>query len=321
MKKIITAIIAIMVVALTCVSFAACDNKVDISGPEGFGETMPTQEPAVAVNADMSAVEMIMAAEQNYYNAQFLASTSSGKLDTKVLGLTFTQFVNSDKIRQGSVKSGEYTQFSNNLSGSIGAIDLVKIWEETYIKKTASGDDIRFRNVAKGDLSVNKSTATLSIKDGKTFQATDRYTDFATYQNEKAANPELIWMYEINEDTVIADQCTAPVYNAEDKTYSFTIVADPSLSTTEYQKQMMYMLKEQSGIDPAEFAFETIKLEVVMWENGYIKSLDLTESYYMKIDVLIKINTTITLNSHTVYSYFDKEEGFTSTDLANKEFE
>lgn len=322
MKKFITAIIAIMVVALTCVSFVACDGgDVDISGPEGFGDKMPTQEPAVAITSDMSAVEMIMAAEKNYYNANFLASTSSGKLDTEVLSMTFTQFVNSDKIRKGSVTGGEYTQFSNNLSGSIGAVDIVKIWEETYINKSAAGDDIRFRNVKKGNLKVNKSTATLSIKDGKGFEPTARYNDFATYQNEKAANPELIWMYDINENTIVADKCTAPVYNAEDKTYSFKIVADPSLSTTEYQKQMMYMLEAQSGISPEEFRFEAIELNVVMWENGYIKSLDLTESYYMRISVVIKINTVVTLNSHAVYSYFDEEEGFTSADLANKIFE
>lgn len=323
MKKFITAIIAIMLVAVLGVSFIACDGgDVDLNAPEGFGEQMPTQEAKVKITSDMTATQMIMAAAENYYNADFVASTGAGKIDTEVLSMKFTQFVNSDKIRKGSVTGGKYTQFSNNLSGSIGVADLVKIWEETYIIKDANGEDIRYRSVDKNDLSVDKKNTTVNIKDGKTFKATEKFDNFADYQDAKAANPSLIWMYEINEDTVIADKCTKPVYDETTKTWSFKVVANPDTSTTEYQKQMMFMLKEQSGFDPSEFAFQTIELNVVMWENGYIKSLDLTESYFMKIDLKIfELKTTITLNSHTVYTYFDTEEGFTSTDLANKIFE
>lgn len=322
MKKFITAIIAIMVLALTCASFVACDNEdIDLNANAGFGGTMPDVTPAKAISGGMTATQMLMAAEENYYNASFVASTSTGKIDTEVAGLAFTQFVNSDKIRNGSVTSGEYTQFSNNLSGSIGSMDLVKIWEETFITKSASGSEILFRNVDKDNLKVNKKNYTLSIKDGKSFNETKKYNNLEDYQSDTSANPELIWMYNINEDTVIADQCTKPEHNETDKTYSFTVVADPDLSTKDYQEQMMYMLEAQSGITPAEFAFQTIKLEVVMWENGFIKSLTLTESYYMRIEMwIIKLDTTITLNSQTYYTYYDNETGFTSGDLTNKKF-
>lgn len=319
MKKIITAIIAIMVVALTCVSFVACGGKdIDTTLPEGFGSAQPTQEASVKITSDMSAIEMLMAAEENYYNANFVASTSSGSISTKLLGaVEFKQFVKSDKIRNGSI-NGDYTQFSNNLSGSIGTMDLVKIWEETYITKTGDASEILFRNVSKGNLVTDQNNATLSIKEGKDFNATETFNDMKSYSDTKAADPSKIWMYDINENTYIADQTTAPVYDSATKTYSFTIVADPNTSTTEYQKQMMYMLKEQSGLTPGDFRFEEIKLEVVLWENGYIKSLKLTESYFMKVAGII--STSITLNSNTAYSYFSTEEGFTLADLEAKKF-
>lgn len=317
MKKFITAIIAIMVVSLTCVSFAACGGEVDTSLPEGFGAVQPDQTPSVAINADMSAIEMLMAAEQNYYDANFVASTSSGSISTKILNaFEVVQFVKSDKIRNGSI-NGDYTQFSNNLSGTVG-YDLIKIWEETYIEKTADSTSISFRSVDKGNITVNQDTATLSIKEGKDYNATEKFDDMAAYSDAKAANPSKIWMYDVNENTYLADQSTAPVYNPETKTYSFTIVADPNTSTTEYQKQMMYMLKEQSGMNPKNFRFETIKLEVEIWENGFIKSLKLTESYYMAIGGII--STTITLNSNAAYTYYSTEAGFTTEDLAAKKF-
>ncbi len=319
MKKIITAIIAIMVVVLTCVSFVACGGKdIDTKLPEGFGAIQPTQEPAVKITSDMSAVEMLMAAEKNYYNANFVASTSSGSLSTKILGaLEFKQFVKSDKIRNGSI-NGDYTQFSNNLSGSIGTMDLVKIWEETYITKTGDASEILFRNVSKGNLVTDQNNATLSIKEGKDFNATETFNDMKSYSDAKAADPSKIWMYDINENTYIADQTTAPVYNPETKTYSFTIVADPQTSTVDYQKQMMYMLKEQSGISPSDFRFEEIKLEVEIWENGYIKSLKLTESYFMNVAKIIA--TTITLNSNFAFSYNPNEKDFSVSDLEAKKF-
>ncbi len=319
MKKFIVAIVAIMLVALTCVSFVGCDNDVDITIDESFGSTMPDQTPAVAVNADMSPIEMLMAAEQNYSAADFVASTSMGSISTKVLKvIEIVQFVRSEKIRNGSVSDGVYTQFSNNLSGTVG-YDMIKIWEETYIKNTADSSDIAFRNVDKKNIEVNQDDYTLSIKEGKDFNETERFTDMQTYSDAKAADPSKIWMYDVNEDTYLADQSSEKAtYDPETKTYSFTIVANPETSTTAYQEQMMYMLEKQSGMTPKNFRFETIKLEVVMWENGYIKSLALTESYYMQVAGII--STSITLNSNASYSYYPTEEGYTLEDLASKAF-
>ena len=320
MKKFIIAIVSVLVISLVCASFVGCkDPNVNTSGIEGFGSTKPTAEPATAINGDMSAIEMLMAGVDNYYAADYVASNSVGALVTEVLGLKFTQFVKSQGIRQGSA-NGDYKQFSNNLSGSIGtSLMTVYIWEETAYDKTNGAETIYFRNGLKKDLGVvdyGDGTYDMAFKEGKTFQPVEKFTDVSAYQSSKAANPTKIWMYDIDETTYIADQSVEPVDN-KDGTYTFTIVADPKLSTVEYTEQMMYMLGS-SGVSPDGFEFKEIKLEITIWENGYFKSLKLTESYYMQVAGFI--DTTITLNSTRQFSYVDSEKGFTPTDLAQKMF-
>lgn len=324
MKKLISIVAIALVVAISCVSLIGCGNgdPVEIPVNKDFGAVQPTAEPTVAINADMSNIEMLLAGVENYYGAEYIASTSTGSIVTKVLGLPMTQFVKSDIIRQGSA-DGDYKQFSNNMSGSIGDGMLskmvnIKIWEETALTKTGDSYALNYHSGNADDMSIDKTNYVLTFNEGKTFGETKKFDTVQAYQDAVSANPTKIWMYDITADTYLADQSTAPVYNETTKTYSFKIVADPDKSTTEYQKQMMYMLKEQSGMTPSEFAFETIALEVEMWENGFIKSLKVTESYYMVIAGIIK--STITLNSTRQISYIENEEGFTPSDLEAKMF-
>ena len=136
MKKIIIAIVSVLVITAACMSFVGCKpTKVNIDGIKGFGEQKPTETPVAAFSGDMSAIEMLEVGVKNYYGASYIASNSEGALNTQVMGLNFTQFVKSQTIRQGS-SNGDYKQFSNNISGSVGS-SLVKvmIWEETAIEK------------------------------------------------------------------------------------------------------------------------------------------------------------------------------------------
>ncbi len=322
MKKIIIAIVSVLVIAFTCMSFVACkDPVVDTSGIEGFGDEKPTQESATAITADMSAIEMLLAGVDNFYAADYIASNATGSIVTEVLGVKFTQFVKSQSIRNGSA-DGDYTMFSNNLSGSIGgSVMKVYIWEETSYTKEGVTEDIYFRSGLKKDLQVvtldeEKGVYDMAFKEGKTFQPVEQFNDIEKYQSAKAANPTKIWMYDIDENTYDAAKSSTVVSN-NDGTYTFTIVADPKLSTVEYTKQMMYML-ESSGVTPDGFEFKEIKLTITIWDNGYIKSLNLTESYLMQVAGFI--DTTITLNSFRQFSYFGNEEGFTPADLTEKMF-
>ena len=310
MKKIIIAIVSVLVITAACMSFVGCKpTEVNISGIKGFGEQKPTETPVAAFSGDMSAIEMLEVGVKNCY----IASNSEGALNTQVMGLNFTQFVKSQTIRQGS-SNGDYKQFSNNISGSVGS-SLVKvmIWEETAITKSGNNINVNFRNANKDNLKVRKLDGDkyelFFSKNG--FNAVENFTDISKYQSEKAANPTLIWMYDINENTYDKEKTVEPKKN-DDGTYTFKIVADPKASTVEYTKQMMYMLNS-TGTKAEDFEFRKIELEITMWDNGFIKSLNLTESYFMKVSGII--DTEITLNSFRQFSYFDTEEGFTPADL------
>lgn len=314
MKKIIIAIVSVLVITAACMSFVGCKpTEVNIGGIEGFGQQKPTETPVAEFSGDMSAIEMLEVGVANYYGASYIASNSEGALNTQVMGLNFTQFVKSQTIRQGS-SNGDYKQFSNNISGSVGS-SLVKvmIWEETAITKSGDSVNINFRNADKNNLKVRKlddnKYELFFSKNG--FNAVENFTDLNTYQNEKAANPTLIWMYDINENTYDKEKTVEPTKNA-DGTYTFKIVADPQASTVEYTKQMMYMLNS-TGTNAEDFEFRKIEIEITMWDNGFIKELNLTESYFMKVSGII--DTEITLNSFRQFSYFDNEEGFTPADL------
>ena len=327
MKK-FTAIIAIvLVVAFVGVLAVGCKDEVPSeveSRPyytEGFGNTSGLT-PTTAITADMSAVDMLLAGVDNYYGADYVASVSEGKITTEVIGISLTQFVQSMTIREGSA-NGDYRQFSDNQSGSIkddSSLPIeILIWEETGYTKTGSTEDIKFHSGLKkemgaGTIDRNGETAyAIFFDEGKTFQATETFTNINDYADAKAANPTKIWMYEIDANTVIADKCTAPT--PVDGGYTFKIVADPNTSTTEYQKQMMYMLEEQSGISPSAFRFDAIELDITMSDNGFITKVDLVETYTMTLKIVFNINITISLKSTRYISYKDTETGMTPADL------
>ena len=329
MKK-FTAIIAIMlVVAFATVIFVGCgDDKVPENAEsrprysEGFGDTSGLTA-TTPISSDMSAIEMLTAGVENYYNAGYMASLSEGSIDTKVGAFTIVQFVQSMTIRDGSA-SGDYRQFSDNQSGTNKSesslpIDIF-IWEETSYSRTGDAETIKFHNGDKSDMGAGKDektgSYTMFFKDGKTFNATETKNSIEEYKKAYSADPTKIWMYNLVKDTVIADQCTDPVKNA-DGDWTFTVVGDPDLSTKEYQEQMMYMLNGQIPGDMLNsFAFTTIKLNVTMSPNGFIKKVDIQESYDMGLKIgILKITVRIGLNSTRYFSYKDTEKGLTTTDL------
>ena len=348
-KKFLFLISLIVIISVVLCSFAACFNKTesqdkntdtpdtgdndednsddddnDVTDPGdeneppatiyGFGERHPVIAPSVQLSSDMSAMEMLEVGVKNYYGASYIASNSEGALNTQVMGLNFTQFVKSQTIRQGSL-SGDYRQFSSNISGSIGPSFIkIMIWEETAIEKNGGSMLINFRNANKDDLIANQTADNdyeLVFEESKGFNAIESYSDIDDYQTSNITDPTKIWMYDINENTYDKDNTSEPVKN-EDGTYTFKIVADPKASTVEYTKQMMYMLN-CIGIKAEDFEFRKIELEITMWDNGFIKSIDITESYSMNISGILK--TDLTLNTYRELSYYDDEDGFTPADL------
>lgn len=335
MKKftVITAII--LLVAMVSVVLISCKDETPVNTgdykrpevTEGFGST-DGLTAANAINKDMSAIQMLEAGVANFYDQGYVATVNGGQIDTqiKVLGIPmgFTQFVQSITVRNGSA-NGDYQLFNDNVSGSIkegGGIPIdIRIWEETLYKKTGSTEEIKFHSGTDKDMVAAKDengNYTMYFQEGKTFKPVETFSNLDDYKNAKAANPTLIWMYDINEDTYLPDGTTAPVFDEATKTYSFTVAAHPENATKEYQKQMMYMLEKQSPVKPDEFRFESIKMTVTMSENGFITKVSIEESYYLKI-VGGLVKSTVTLKSDRYFSYQENEKGMEKANFGSWE--
>ena len=194
------------------------------------------------------------------------------------------------------------------------------IWEETDYEKTGGSESVYFRTAAKNSLEAKATEegdqiteVSLEWKDGEKFDATQKYDVLDTFVGEKASDPTRIWMYDLQEQTILADKTIAPQKVTDPDTgaeyYTFTVYGNvnkdsgPLYSVADYEKQMLHMLQSQNT-NPSEFYFTEIKLDVSIWPNGLLRSVDVTESYYMKIAGII--SSTVTLESTKAF-YYDKE--------------
>ena len=321
MKKFAMIAIAAALAVVMAFSFVAC--SVDLNLNATVSEVYPENiTPTVAINGDMSATEMLAAAIENYYGADFAIARTTGSLTTEVLGLSLTQFVKSVTIREGA-SDADNKLFYQNLSGTAGgSLKLdIKIWEETdYVK---SGDSVNMYFRQANNSSVDLKT-TLDAKGAMTdawfewkggeadFTDVLTYTDLDTYVNDRASDPTKIWMYDINENTVIPDKTVEPQLvtdpdNPSLQYYTFSVSGNVNKEDTEhysvakYEEQMMYMLQSQ-GQNPSEFYFTEIRLDVQVWPNGHLRKVDVTESYFMKL--MGFVNSVVTLESAKAF-FFD----------------
>ena len=326
MKKFAMIAIAAALAVVMAFSFVAC--SVDLNLNATVSEVYPENiTPTVAINGDMSATEMLAAAIENYYGTDFAIARTTGSLTTKVMNgtITLTQFVKSVTIRDGA-STADNKLFYQNLSGTAGGtlpIDI-KIYEETDYVKSGDSVNMYFRSANTKSLELkSKKNAQGQIDDawfewkGGEADFTDvlTYTDLDTYVEERASDPTRIWMYDINENTVIPDKTVEPQLvtdpdNPSLKYYTFSVSGNVNkedtehYSVAEYEEQMMYMLQSQ-GQNPSKFYFTEIRLDVQVWPNGHLRKVDVTESYYMELMGFVE--SDVTLKSTKAF-FFDPDK-------------
>ena len=314
MKKFAMIAIAAALAVVMAFSFVAC--SVDLNLNATVSEVYPENiTPTVAINGDMSATEMLAAAIENYYGADFAIARTTGSLTTKVMNgaITLTQFVKSVTIRDGA-SDADNKLFYQNLSGTAGgSLPIeIKIYEETDYVKSGDSVNMYFRSANTKSLELkSKKNAQGQIDDawfewkGGEADFTDvlSYTDLDTYVNDRASDPTRIWMYDINENTILSDKTVEPQLvtdpdNPSLKYYTFSVSGNVNkedtehYSVAEYEEQMLYMLASQNQ-NPSEFYFTEITLDVQVWPNGHLRKVDVTESYYMKLMSVVESDVTL----------------------------
>ena len=319
--------IAAALAVVMAFSFVACNVDVNLNAT--VSEKDPENIPVtVEINGDMSATEMLAAAIENYYGTDFAIARTTGSLTTKVMegAITLTQFVKSVTIREGA-SDADNKLFYQNLSGTAGgSLPIeIKIYEETDYVKSGDSVNMYFRSANTDSLELkSKKNAQGHIDDAwfewkggeADFTATKSYNSLDTYIEERASDPTKIWMYDINENTILSDKTVAPKSTTEKLSdgseieyYTFSVSGNvdknsPGYSVEEYEEQMLYMLNSQ-GQNPSEFYFTEITLEVQVWPNGFFRQVKVTESYYMKL--MNVVSSVVTLTS-TKSFFFDEND-------------
>lgn len=326
MKRFAMIAIAAALAVVMAFSFVACGGS-SMNLRSEVANVAPKLDPTVEINGNMSAIEMLNAAVENYYGADFAIARTSGSLSTEVMGMTLTQFVKSVTIRDGA-SDGDNKLFYQNQSGTVkdgsmlGSMIDIKIWEETDYVKSGDSVNMYFRSANSKSLTANKYNDTDGTITDTWFEwnnGTADFTDVLTYNsldeyaNERYADPTRIWMYVIDANTILNDKTVAPKLETDPDTgaqyYTLSVSGNvdktsDNYSVAEYEEQMMYMLKSQ-GQNPSEFYFTEIKLDVQVWPNGFLRQVVVTESYYMEL--MGFVDSVVTLTSTKAF-FFDEND-------------
>lgn len=307
MKKFLLVVIAIaMIVTMLAATLSGCNNKIQEVGIEDFnvidmniGKTMPETKNAVALREDMSAYEMFATALDNYYNADFVISQQYGTALTTVGAIKKSQVVDVVKIRDGKGdKSGNNINGATYFADSISYSSVTSLYEKMIIRP----DQIAYRNA---DTKYQKKDNTITVNAWNDIET--NFSDVLSFAEAKHNNPTLLWMYDTDEDYLI--EYSEPKYDAATGTYRFALIFDPIESTKDYIDTMKVQLSENAGMTVKGLEFLQLRLRVVLWENGMIRNIHITESYNMKLAKgILSIDGNVTLKNEVQFSY-DRNEG------------
>lgn len=309
MKKVLISIVIVALMLTVALSaFAGCTPELEELTVDDFeiidmniGKDMPAAEGATALKSDMTAFEMLETAVTNYYNAEYAISQLLGSVVTSIGPIKVTQMVDAAKIRSGKGDaSGNNANGAKYFADSISYSQFASLYEKIVITPDTP-DPIKYRNA---DTKYARRQDTVEVKEWNGIDT--NFDDVADFTAKKSNNPTVLWMYDLQNDYV--KEASDPIYDAETKTYRFAIIFDPVKSTTEYVKTMKQQLEVNAGMKVEGLEFLQLRLRVVLWENGMIRNMYITESYKMKLMGLI--DSAITLNSDVQYSFNPKEAGY-----------
>ena len=306
MKKVLISIVVIvMMVTVALCAFAGCAPDLPPLTVDDFeiiemniGKEMPTVEGATPLDSSMSSYEMLQTAVANYYNAEYAISQLLGSVVTSIGPIKVTQMVDAAKIRSGKGDAN-----GNNANGAKYFADSISYsqFASLYEKIVITPDTIKYRNA---DTKYRRRQDTVEIKSWNGIDT--NFEDVADFTAKKSNNPTILWMYDLQEDFI--QEKSDPKYDEATKTYRFAIIFDPEKSTVEYKKTMQQQLEVNAGMKVEGLEFLQLRLRVVLWENGMIRNMYITESYQMKLAGVI--DSVITLNSDVQYSFDPNEAGY-----------
>ncbi|MDE5655076.1 MAG: hypothetical protein K2I46_05655, partial [Clostridia bacterium] len=324
--------------------FAGCKTKLyeltknfAIPKAEIGADTLSLTDDAVEggikkIDSSMSAFEMLQVGMENFYNAKYAINEYNGGVNmTLAKTIKVDQAVQSTKIRSGlgdadGNNENKATYFADNKSYSTFAKIYEKfvITPDSWNRKAADKGDIKFTKPGKKITEVNKGDTSVSkndkagrlgywfVKDNK-FGTKNQYKSLEELVNINSNNPTILWMYELSADKI--QRKIDPIYVESEKCWKFAFEFKPMESTEKYREVMLTQLQNNAGMPIENLGFNQLVLEVVMWENGMIRAINVVENYQMKMVLSgIRINSAVVLTATQLFSYNPNEAGYAIAD-------
>ena len=307
MKKYVSILAIVIVAVVMGTMFMGCQDKFDDITIADFtpeemtmGTSKPTAAPVTAITASTSAKDMFYAAIDNFYGADYVSTYLKGNVETVILAASVNQLVVGNKVREGKGNTAGSKYFVDNRSYSTFA----QVFEETYVDANGKA---YIRN-ASGVKYNSKKDSTGKGLDGwtKTFKAPESFDTVSALVSAKVNDPTKIWMYDTDVEGAIQEISEVKKVEGKDQ-YKFSIIFDLDKVTKNYKAVMEYMLNQ--SVKSEGLKFLGLKFDVVVWDNGYLADLYITEQYQVKIAGIL--DSAIELKSRQQYSYDPAEAGYT----------
>ncbi len=282
--------------AVFTLEYTLCDF-IDPPGAT-FEPTKPDLEPTAAINGDMTSSEMLQAALDNYYGADFVLQKKNGSIETSVIGLSVEQLVESVTIREGAA-DGDYSIYVRNQSvthdgdGLIQKLIDLRYWDEIDYIKSGSAEEVYHRIAARDNYEVETIYDKhddlydwwLGWTEGESYASPTKYNSLNHFVAQNAFDPTSILMYDLSQQNITT--MTDPVYHADRGTYTFDVAlsAEAAANYAEWWRAVL-----AANDHNAEIEFTSVTLKFEIWDNGFLKSVTAQDNFYIKMSGIINCN-------------------------------
>lgn len=291
-KRIIT-ITSIFLAMVLGVALTSCTREDVDAMSTVIGEKLPSSiNTKTKLNSTMTAQKMFEIGVENFNNIDFAASYQTGTVETKAVGLETTQSILSKRV-----KDGEKVYLDSYTFSTEGLVEIKAMYEiasDANGNRRREADKIKIEN---GELNAKK------------WKPTNYYDTYAELIKAMPNDPKRVSMVNVNSDTV--KEMTKPEYDRKTGQYNFEITLIPDKATTDYVDLMKFMVAN-NGVKNATINFTEITLEVVMWDNGLIRSIVSRESYDLTGNMVINIKGSSNSVMRTYFSYDQNELSYSS---------
>ena len=291
--------------------YTLCDfiDPPEYSPVGSYDPIKPDLEPTAAINGEMTTSEMLQAALDNYYGADFALQKKNGSTETSIMQILVEQLVESVTIRDGAA-DGDHSIYMRNQSATLsGSLPFdVRYWDEIDYIKSGSTEEVYHRIAARDNYEVETIYDKHGVLDdwwlgwteGESYASPTKFTSLNSFVAQNSFDPTAILMYDLSEQNITT--MTDPVYHADKGTYTFdvTLSADAAANYAEWWRAVLDA-NEQS---PSEMEFTSVTLKFEIWDNGFLKSVTAQDNFYIKMLGLIDCNAVLETKTNF---YFERD--------------